>query len=211
MSMENIIGKRGITEILHFTTNKGITGILATGKLFARSHLASTDYLEYIYDYNCEDRSRDQDWWSYVNLSMTSVNRRLFGISRGKWHISENGWWCILAFNPIICTHSGVFFTNTNNMYTSVKRLKGVEGLEAMFQPTIQQWAGKTIQRDSSCPDNQPTCQQAELLYPNYVDLDYLTKVYVENDEIAAKFDSIKYLFKKWKKIPCEVNNALFL
>lgn len=210
MTIREIILKRKIKEILHFTTNRGITGILASNALKARKLLPEEKYLEYVYQYNCPFRPRDQAWWGYVNLSITSVNRRLFGISAGKWHAHEDGWWCILSFDPKICTHKGVYFTTTNNMYSGVIRKKGPLGLEALFAPSIAQWQGKAISRPSSLPENQPTCEQAEVLYPKEVSLEYLLQVYVANNEDAAKFDSIKSLFRDWSHIPCLVNRKFF-
>ena len=211
MTIQETIEKRKIKEILHFTTNKGITGILATGSLKARNLLSRDEYLEYIYQYNCPERGRDKDWWDYVNLSITSVNRHLFGISAGKWHACENGWWCILSFSPEIFAHDGVWLTTTNNMYTGVERQKGSVGLEAMFATNIVQWPGKCITRPASLPDNQTTCNQAEVLYPREVSLQYLNKVYVANNDDAAGFDSIKSLFKNWGYIECKVRRKLFL
>ena len=86
MTIEDIIRARQIEEILHFTTNQGITGILATEEVKARLHLPEEKHLEFIYKYNCEDRSRDRDWWQYVNLSISRVNSRLFDISSNRWH-----------------------------------------------------------------------------------------------------------------------------
>ncbi|MDD3813158.1 MAG: DarT ssDNA thymidine ADP-ribosyltransferase family protein [Desulfocapsaceae bacterium] len=210
MSISDIISQYDIKEILHFTTSKGITGILATDYLSCRNILHQDNYLEYIYQYNCPDRSRDRDWWGYVNLSVTSVNRHLFGISCGKWHSSEDCWWCVLSFKPEICNHAGVHFTTTNNMYSGVMRQQGETGLKTMFAPQIAQWHGKTIKRLHTTPSNQPTCEQAEVLYPNKLSLNNINCVYVENEENAAKFDSIKVLFNKWSAIPCTVKADLF-
>jgi len=210
MSITGIISHRGIEEILHFTTDRGVTGILATDYLSCRKLLPQDKYLEYIYKYNCLDRSRDKAWWDYVNLSVTSVNRYLFGISSGKWHSGTDGWWCVLSFKPEICAHDGVYFTTTNNMYSGVQRKQGTAGLKAMFDPQTTQWSRKIITRQSTTPDNQPTCEQAEVLYPQKLSLEYIRCVYVENDENAAKFDSIKILFNKWSGIPCTVNADMF-
>lgn len=210
MSITEILQKRDITELLHFTTHKGVTGILATGNLKARNLLSEDKYLEHIYQYNCPTRERDKEWWGYVNLSISSVNRHLFGISSGKWHTEADGWWCILSISPEICTHEGVFFTTTNNMYSGVKRKKGQEGLEALFANRIVQWASKTICRPSSLGNCNPTCEQAEILYPEQIPLKFLQRVYVAKIDDAAKFDSIKILFSDWKHIPCEVRDDLF-
>jgi hypothetical protein len=211
MSIQNIIEKRGIQEILHFTTNKGITGILATKSLKSRVLLSEIQYLEHIYQYNCPDRSRDKDWWGYVNLSITSINTHLFGISTGRWHAKEDGWWCILSFSPEICCHEGVLFTTTNNMYSGAKRTPGAKGLEKMFDPTIVQWSGQTICRQTCIEENKPTCEQAEVLYPKELSLKYLTKVYVRDDETAAKYESIaQLLFPDWWRVPCEIHERFF-
>ena len=122
MTVKDIIESRDIKEILHFTTDKGVTGILATGLLKARNLLSKDQYLEYIYKYNCKDRSRDKEWWGYVNLSITSVNRKLFDISAGKWHAMKTVGGAF-SFSPIICCHEGVYFTTTNNTYPRVKRI----------------------------------------------------------------------------------------
>ncbi len=211
MTIEEIIQKRNISEVLHFTTHRGITGILHTGAVKARNLLPRDKRLEYVYLYNCPDRSRDIAWWNFINLSITSVNRRLFGIAAGNWHSNDDGWWCILSFDPLICSHEGVYFTTTNNMYSGVKRLKGSAGLEALFAPRITQWNGKIINRAIDINDNQPTCQQAEVLYPIEISLSFLKKVYVKNNDDASKFDSIKKFYNDWKEVPVEVDEQLFI
>jgi len=210
MTVQDIIAQRDIKEVLHFTTNKGFTGILATGFLKARKLLSKDDYLEHIYQYNCKDRSRDMAWWGFVNLSITSVNRPLLSISSGKWHANEDGWWCILSFTPDICSHDGVYFTTTNNMYSGVRRMQGSDGLNAMFASRITQWSSSIICRPPNLPDKQPTCEQAEVLYPRQIPLKYLQKVYVMNDDTAAKLESIKIIFPEWQNVPCELNVNLF-
>jgi len=210
MKVQEIIDRHGIEEILHFTTNKGLTGILATGTVKARNLLPKEKYLEYIYEYNCPNRSRDKEWWGYANLSITSVNRKLFNISSGKWHVDEDGWWCVLSFLPEICTHKGVYFTTTNNMYSGVERRQEAEGLEALFAPRICQWTSNYISRPLDCPSNQPTCHQAEVLYPHEVSLKYCTRIYVGNNENAAKCESIQAVFSDYQNIPCDVRHDLF-
>lgn len=210
MTIENIIVNRNIEEILHFTTNKGITGILATNALKSRISLPKETHLEYIYQYNCEDRSRDKPFWDYVNLSITTVNRHLFGISAGKWHSEEEGWWCILSFDPIICTHNDVLFTSTNNMYSGVVRNGGALGLESLFQKNIIRWNGNRITRDKNALDAQPTCEQAELLYPSHVSLDYLRTIYVANDDDASALESIVNILKFKKDFNILVLPSMF-
>jgi len=69
MTTSDIVRSRGIKEVLHFTTNKGITGILAVQSVKSRGRLSSEEYLEHVLKYNCPDRSRDRDWHDYVNMT----------------------------------------------------------------------------------------------------------------------------------------------
>ena len=210
MTIKHIIMKRGIEEILHFTTNAGVTGILASGALLSRQCLPADKYLEYIYRYNCRDRSRDSGWLDYVNLSITSVNRRLFGISKGKWHSGMDGFWAILSFSPEILMHPGVYFATTNNAYPDVKRNQGPEGLEALFADTISSY-GKMLKRNPTTPNNQPTCPQAEVLYPGKLSINYLRRIYVDSPDHACAIESQFGLFPDLPPLGnCIVKSSLF-
>lgn len=210
MTIQDIIKHRGIEEILHFTTNLGLTGILASKAVIPRKQLPKERYLEHIVFYNCDNRSRDEGWLDYVNLSITTVNLRLFGISRGKWHPGIDGWWCILSFSPEILTHRDVVFATTNNIYTSVERGRGAAGLEKLFADRIERWPGKVVVRTKSTLMNQPTCNQAEVLYPAELSTDYLKHVYVQDEEYAYSTESIIGMFDGLSSIDCEVKPELF-
>lgn len=183
MKIEDVVKDRGIREVLHYTTNRGLTGILAQGAIRPRKRLPADKYLEHIYKPNCDDRSRDVDWHDYVNLSITGINSRLFRISSNNWHRNLDGWWCILAFRAEILGHSGVFFTTTNNIYSGVSRAQGVVGLEKMYAPTIRWYVNSTVLRPSDCDPAQPTCLQAEVLYPGDLSICYLNTIYVRDVE----------------------------
>jgi hypothetical protein len=183
MNIGTIVSKRMITEVLHFTTGAGLTGILATKAVKPRNRLASDKYLEHICKMNCPDRSGDTEWHDHVNLSITSINAHLFGISANNWHNNFDGWWCILSFHPGILTHDGVYFTTTNNIYTGVQRAPGPKGLEAMFAQKIVRWVGKTVRRSSDIATAQPTCLQAEVLYPGELSVERLQRIYVRDAE----------------------------
>ena len=209
MTITDIVRRREITEILHFTTNRGITGIVAAGVVKSRRRLPEDKYLECVYIYNCKSRSRDKPWHDYVNLSVTTVNRRLFGISSGSWHAAMDGWWCILSFVPDILSHDGVVFTTTNNIYTGVRRSNGPHGLEQLFAPEIVQWDHQLATRSLKIPNNQPTCEQAEVLYPRELSLEYLQRIYFACDDHAAEVDSLFDVLKS-RTYDCMVEPGLF-
>lgn len=210
MKIEDIIEERKIEDIIHYTTNSGLTGILASGHLLSRARLKVDQYLEHIIYYNCESRIRDKEWLDYINLSITTANMNLFGISRGKWHSEMEGWWCLLSFSPEILLHLGVFFTTTNNIYTSVKREPGPQGLNNLFADRIERWSGNVEMRKSHLPSNQPTCNQAEVLYPVELSIEYLRHIYVEGEENQDAVGNIIAAFKGLPKFDCLVRPELF-
>ena len=200
MSVERIVQVRGITELLHFTTNKGCLGVLATRALKAREYLNDEEALEFILQVNAEDRSRDAAWHSYVNLSISRINAYFFGTS-GYWHRDKDIWWCILSFSPEILGHAGVYFTTTNNMYSGVKRAVGSPGLERLFGPKVlhyrSSYQSKTVEREASLPDCMTTCEQAEVLYPGGVSTDFLQAIYVADEahayEVAGQLEVVDH------------------
>lgn len=209
MTIEDLIEERSIGEVFHFTTYRGITGILAKGAVLSRSLLPNDAYLEHILLCNCPDRSRDKDWWGYVNLSITDINKYLLDIARKKWHSHDVDWWCVLSFGPEILTHEGVFFTTTNNAYPYVQRNTGAAGLEAMFAPIVKEFDSKFVTRSPLVKPNRPTSPQAEVLYPNQLELTHLRRVCVPDEETAAKVESICAACNR-VKVDCQVTRELF-
>lgn len=188
MSIERIVREREINEVLHFTTNKGCLGVLATKSLKARKQLNQDQELRYILQLNAKNRDRDAAWHDFVNLSISRINTQFFN-SSGAVHKGQNFWWCILSFSPIIMGHCGVQFCTTNNMYSGVNRGRGSEGLDALFAPRVVQWhsskKSRIIPRESTLPMSMTTCEQAEVLYPVEISTDYLQEIYVAQDSHA--------------------------
>jgi hypothetical protein len=182
-TIAEIIERRGIEEVLHFTTNKGFVGMLAVESLLARARLPEEKYLEHVYQPNAQYR-RDAGWVDYVNLSITRINTEFFGHS-SRWHRHEDVWWCVVSVDPIIVTYDGVYFVTTNNTYSGKKRATGPDALEALFSPIVRRWAGNDVHRRPDAPENEPTCEQAEVLYPESISTDYLTAVYVATEAHA--------------------------
>ncbi|AMG37860.1 DarT ssDNA thymidine ADP-ribosyltransferase family protein [Achromobacter xylosoxidans] len=185
MTIPAIIENRGITELLHFTTNKGCLGILASRALKARSYLNEDARLEYIFQPNAANRSRDLRWLGYVNLSVSAPNTEFFSISAGTWHKYKDIWWCIMSFDPEILSHPSVVFCTSNNIWGGCARDEGGAGLEAMFAPVVYGRYSTEIRRNDDLSPNFPTSEQAEVLYPREISTDYLRKIYVPNEAIG--------------------------
>lgn len=178
-----LIGKRRIERVVHFTTAQGFTGILDCRAVKSRQRLPAESRLEFILQNNTASR-RDNDWLDYVNLSLTHVNRRFLSASQ-NWH-KEHGW-VVLGFDPVIVTHLGVYFVTTNNFYPAARRAVDAAGFEALFAPSVAGRYGTPVERVMTLSDSHTTCEQAEVLYPQQLSLDYLRTVYVrEEDEIDS-------------------------
>jgi len=205
--LDAVLG-RGVTRLMHFTTNRGLVGILATNACKSRPLLRDEEYLEYILTNNCSVRRESLKLQSYVNLSVEHINGSFFGICEDNWHRNKDFWWCVLEFAPEIAAHDGVLFANTNNFYSGVSRKPGVEGFEDMYAEKVWQYAGTSISRSTS-NGSYPTCAQAEVLYPLQIPITYLRRVFVRTDEHAASVEAMAKALG-YKDLPIVVDRTVF-
>ena len=189
MTLAQLIKDRNIDSTLHFTTNRGIVGILAVRALLSRRQLSEENLLEYVLLVNAATRpeaaaafDKNEDWLDYVNLSISEVNGRFLQVSK-RWHANDDVWWCILEFDPSVMTHDGVYFATTNNSYDRCSRAKGAGGFEALFAERVDRKSNGWFVDRHERPPNLPTCEQAEVLYPRSVDTKHLRRIYVMENE----------------------------
>ena len=203
------IQARGVTEVLHFTTHKGLVGTLDTGALLSRADLLSEGRLESIRLLNCKRRS-DEPWIDFINLSISNVNKWMFDTSE-RWHQQDDVWWAVLAFEPEILTHDGVLFTTTNNIYPATRRAEGAEGFRAIFADEVRGRYEERWRRDENYASANPTDPQAEVLYPNRLSLDYLKAVYVPEQHRLDDVAGIVRALPPRNPITVEFNPGIFL
>lgn len=172
--------RRGIKEVVHFTTLRGAVGVLASGAVKSRKRLPTERYLEHVYRPNADTR-KDPLWLDYVNLSIERINDWMFNTSV-RWHIVDNNPWILLSFNAEILGHPGVVFTTTNNIYPSCERAEGLDGFTALFADSVKGRFGVVHTRDGKRPQ-WPTDRQAEVLYPGELSCDYLRRIDVQLPE----------------------------
>jgi hypothetical protein len=194
-TIEGIVRSRGITEVVHFTTNRGLTGILSTELLKSRARLPQDDYLAAIAHPNCPTR-KDPGWIDYVNLSVTRINDWMFDYSLRE-HAGRDVWWVVLGFDPEVLTHDGVVFTTTNNIYPSVRRRQGADGLAGMFADEVRGRYSAVHRRAVEMPDNWTTDRQAEVLYPAELTTATLQSIYVSDpnqaDVVGGTLETVKH------------------
>lgn len=200
--------RRGISEILHYTTRRGALGVLATGRVLSRQQLDASDYLENVATPVSTVRS-DPEWVDYISLSVTRINAHLFGIVSGSWYAGTDVWWVVLSFEVGVLDHPGVVFTTTNNIYPSCRRGVGYAGFEAMFAPTVNGRHGRRIQRTTQA-DNEPTDRQAEVLYPTELTTESLRNIYV-NDVNEARLLRSQRDTLRHPNVPIEIRPEVFV
>jgi hypothetical protein len=197
MKVQEVVAQRGIESLFHFTTNRGCLGVLATRYLKGRALLADDKALHHILQMNAIDRSRDAKWHEFVNLSISRINSAFFRTCSERWHRDKDFWWCALEFSADVMADEGVYFTTTNNMYSGVARSQGGDGLEALYAPSIVQWAGQYVHRHPTLHPRFTTCEQAEVLYPRQISTDLLRAIYVRDeehcDEVAGQLSGVRH------------------
>lgn len=211
-TIEDFVAARGITEVLHFTTNNGLIGIFAQGALLSRDALSAEERLESVRLLNCTIR-KDPEWTDHVSLSISAVNSDFLRSSL-QWHPpSHELWWAVLSFSPRILSDPGVVFTTTNNTYDSVvKRGEGIDGLSKLYEPAVRHgYYGSVARRHPSTPGNQPTHIQAEVLYPRPVDLTDLQAIYVPEDDHIDDVKGLMASIRNSPRVPVKVRADVFL
>ena len=186
MTLHDVITRRQIVSVLHFTTNRGLVGTLAVGGLLSRHRLAEEHYLEHVLHVNSAHRpeasadfDKSENWLDYVNLSISEINTRFLHVSK-RWHNNSSVSWCIMDYCTGTMEHDGVFFATTNNSYPLCRRQTGLAGLQALFAGTINRKPGWMALR-ADRPPHLPTCEQAEVLYPRAISNAFLQRIYVEH------------------------------
>ncbi|MEU9960551.1 DarT ssDNA thymidine ADP-ribosyltransferase family protein [Streptomyces sp. NPDC050982] len=195
-AIESYLAERGISEVRHFTTNRGLAGILAMQALLSRKQLPEEAYIEHIFTPNCDTR-KDRKYLDTISLSISRINAAFFSICSGAWHANSDVWWVILGFEPVTLASPGVIFTTTNNIYSNVKRGEGVEALSMLFADEIRPFNPPPLKiiRRTNQPVDCPTDPQAEALYPQSLSTEHLRRIYVRfpehEEKVAATMDAV--------------------
>ncbi len=188
LEIEVAVERRGISQVVHFTTISGAVGILATRTLKSRARVTEDEYLEHVFLPNARLR-KDQDWLDYVNLSIERINDWMFENS-ARWHSREDNPWVVLSFFPRILAHPGVVFTTTNNIYSTCQRAEGLVGFCRMFANSIRNYDGTVYDRADKL-EAWPTDRQAEVLYPGELSCSHLQRIDVQKEASLDRIHGI--------------------
>ncbi len=149
----------GVREIVHFTTEKGLLGSLDTGALLSRARVEEDPRLAFILQRVWP--RLDHAWTDYISLSVNTINRTLY--EQAQSHLPDL-WWSVMAFQPEVLDHDGVWFATTNNVYPSCGRARGLAGFRSLYADEVLGRYSARRTRDG-LDDAQPTDRAAEVLY----------------------------------------------
>jgi len=162
-----IIKKRNITQLIHFTNKKNISSILKNG-LLNNDELHKRN-LDYIYN----DPERRDKWTFAISLSVTNKNPYLYKSFKFKHKLNDSDF-VEIKINPSVIAEKKCIFCDTNAAnYTfdhyrqnenELNNLKIWPAFEALFKKVTvrHEYAGGKIFRSSHQP-NETTCPQAEI------------------------------------------------
>jgi hypothetical protein len=165
--------RRGIGEVLHYTTERGIYGAIVKEAVLSRRQVEADSEVEFIFQAVWPVKA--PQWADHISLSLSRINFDLF--QRSQRHYPEL-WWGVLSFDTEILDHEGVHFTTTNNIYPACRRGQDVAAFEAMFASQVLGRYSEEHTRDG-LNDTQPTDRTAEVLYPRILSLAHLNRIYV--------------------------------
>jgi hypothetical protein len=207
MTVAEVARSRGISEVLHYTSSKGVMGSVIVDALLARQQVEQNESVRFIYE-GVWERSRDIDWIDYISMSLTEINSDLFARSRRN---HPDWWWAVMSFPPGILDDDGVVFTTTNNAYTETcVRGPGLAGFEAMFADAVP-WGhyGSVARRYAGLAESIPTHDAAEVLYPTALPLARLQALYLRDESKISLINSWCEIYER-PALPIQIAPAIF-
>jgi len=196
---------RGVSEVMHYTSERGVMGSVMKGKLLSRKRVEEDADLAYIFEGIWE--RRDPEWIDHISLSVSRINLDLFERSRNN---SPDFWWAVLSFDPAILDEPDAWFTTTNNVYPVCERGQDEAGFEAMFRDRVP-WGyyGSEYWRPGDHPEHWPTDRAAEVLFPGEIDLSHLRTLYVPGQQHKRLVDAWCEIYGR-DPLPIAIDPAAF-
>ena len=162
--IQEIINKRDIRELIHFTRVKNLKSILSNG-ILPRKELDEKK-IEYVFN----DEKRLDGWVNASCISVTKINPFLIQKFNERYNLKNSDWFQI-KIKPSILTENECIFCDTNAASTTfdpyrndMEKLNGLKSwiaFDAMFKNKVYQ-SQRTIVRINQEP-NETTCAQAEI------------------------------------------------
>ena len=170
-AMLDVIKRRKITELCHFTRVSNLESIMKHG-LCSRAYLESGNVLSAEYS----DEMRLDGYMSAISLSVSFPNYRMFYRKRRENADAE---WCVLSISPEVLVDCCCKFSWMNAASREMRTyLEQSDGSSEDFEKLFQDYG--IYKRDDipiKIPDNYTTHPQAEVLVFDHIDCKYIQNV----------------------------------
>lgn len=211
LSFQEVVEKRGIRELLHFTRLGNLESIAQKG-LLPRDELERLGIPEA--DFN--DLTRVDDLKQASCLSISFPNYQMFYSCRRRTPAQA---WVVLSIKPSVLWKMRCIFCVENAASSLVRNTPvdsrmGPAALDALFGDHP-----KRKRLDLGLPRSFPTSPQAEVLVEGAIGIEFLQHVYLEKDTVglrlpqfgpgigvSARPEFFRYRmdYEHWKKKPVE-------
>ena len=193
--IQQLVEKRGIRRLLHFTRVENLASIFEKG-LVPQNDISVTRKLN-----NTVDGNKD-----CVCLSISHPSKMFFPMRKDDPPDSN---WCVIVLKPEVMWERTCRFTAINAVSNILKNQKdetfyGADALENMFDETVTNPKGEIENRADYLRDNMVTNPQAEIRVHGEIEPDYFTAVHFHKDfdaENLANFSwpqHIQRMRSKW-------------
>lgn len=174
-SMEEIIRRRQITALYHFTPLENLPDILENG-LLSRNQMEKKGIQAFIPDSDRLDGCLD-----YISLSIGHPNYKMFYVKRNE---DTRRIWLVLELDPKLLLDHSCRFHQTNaakagEQDISIELLESAEGLERLFDSKVG-----SVERSDEINLCDPTDPQAEILVKGSISKEYFQAIWIESGEI---------------------------
>lgn len=198
-SIKKIIKDREITELIHFTSTRGLEGIFKARHILSRFELENSNFVddnEILFNSNDTFRMEGKN---YINLSVSKPNKSLFNRFKHRKESDPTIGWCILKINPHVLLDDNLkcFFSITNAANSAAKNDYGiksdVESFKKMFNDEVvvkNSYGSKTYSR-FGLNKNQTTDNQAEILVEGKIPFKYINAICFETEHEKIRTSNI--------------------
>lgn len=189
-AMLEVIRRRNITELCHFTRVSNCESIMKHG-LYSRAYLESSNVLSAEYS----DEMRLDGHIDAISLSVSFPNYKMFYIKRNE---NLDVTWCVLSISPKVLIDCRCKFSWMNAASSEMRDyIAHSDGRSGDFERLFQDY-GKYKRDDiwKRMPDNYTTNPQAEVLVFDHIDCKYIQDVQYNGNFFRYRDD-----YEYWKQI----------
>ena len=189
--LKDFCEERNIHELVHFIRCGTLPSILRYG-LITHSILRNARHV-------VEDKNRADHKNDHVCMSIEFPNYKLF-YKRRKERIPSESWCIVTASKSLIWERSCIFYPVNAAKENGAHGQKGVGGLMAMYTEKSED-----IERSSKIKESYTTNPQAEILIPDSIPAEMISKVYFQSETDLDHFGGMAKIAGKTIKTKAEL------